>query len=149
MPTTLTPYLSFDGNTREAFAFYAQALGADIEAMLSYADMPASPAPADGCTDSPAPGGDGIMHASLLLPGGARLFAGDTPPGMPFDGCTGMMLALQYDTVEEANAVFDALLQGGKVTMPMAPAFWARTFGMLTDRYGISWAVNGEPLPMP
>ena len=145
MPTTLTPYLSFDGKTREAFAFYAQALGATIETMMSFDDMPAMPAPEEGCAGG-MPSGDGIMHASLLLPGGARLFSGDVPPGMPFDGMKGVMLALQYDTVAEAQRAFEALQQGGQVTMPLAPAFWARTFGMLTDRYGVSWAVNGEPI---
>ena len=77
------------------------------------------------------------------------LFAGDPPPGMAFEGMKGVMLALQYDTVAEAHRVFDALSQGGTVTMPLAPAFWAKTFGMLTDRFGVSWAVNGEPIPMP
>ncbi len=149
MPTTLTPYLSFDGKTREAFAFYEKTLGAKIEAMLTYADMLAPPGPAESCGNGPAPSGDGIMHASLVLPGGAKLFAGDPPPGMPFEGCKGVMLALQYDTVGEAQGAFDALSQGGQVTMPMAPSFWAKTFGMLTDRYGISWAVNGEPIAMP
>ena len=146
MTTTLTPYLSFGGNTREAFAFYEKALGAKIETMMSYADMPAPSNPAEGCGDGSAPSGDGIMHACLALPGGAMLFAGDTPPGMPYDGIKGVMLALQYDTVDQAHGAFHALSQGGQVTMPLAPSFWARTFGMLTDRFGVSWAVNGEPI---
>ena len=152
MSTTLTPYLSFDGKTREAFAFYAKALGAEIQAMMSYDDMPAQPESAAddaGCGDGPRPTGDGIMHACLALPGGALLMAGDTPPGMPFEGIKGVMLALQYDTIDEAHSAFDKLAQGGQVTMPLAPAFWAKTFGMLTDRFGVSWAVNGEPIAMP
>ncbi len=151
MSTTLTPYLSFDGNTREAFAFYEKALGAQIQAMLSYADVPAPPAgsPAESCGGQPAPTGDGIMHASLVLPGGALLFAGDMPPGMPFEGIKGVMLALDYDTVEQAENAFAALAEGGQITMPLAPAFWAKTFGMLTDRFGVGWAVNGEALPLP
>ncbi len=149
MPTTLTPYLSFDGKTREAFAFYEQALGAKTVAMMRYSDMPA-PAATDaaGCADSPMPTGDGIMHACLSLPGGAMLMAGDTPPGMAYDGMKGVMLALQYDSVDAAHTVFHALQQGGAVTMPLAPTFWAQTFGMLTDRFGVSWAVNGAPIPM-
>jgi PhnB protein len=143
MSTTLTPYLSFDGTTRDAFAFYEQALGGTIQAMMSYADMP-QPAAGDAGCDGPPPSGDGIMHACLVLPGGAMLFAGDTPPGTPCEGMKGLMLALQFDTVDEAQSAFHALSQGGRVTMPMAPAFWARTFGMLTDRFGVSWAVNGE-----
>lgn len=146
MSTTLTPYLSFGGNTREAFAFYEKALGAKIETMMSYADMPASAAPGEGCGEGGTPSGDAIMHACLALPGGAMLFAGDTPPGMPYEGVKGVMLALQYDTVDQAHSAFHALLQGGQVTMPLAPAFWAKTFGMLTDRFGVSWAVNGEPI---
>jgi PhnB protein len=149
MTTTLTPYLSFGGNTRDVFAFYERALGAKIEAMLSYADMPA-PASADaGCAGGPPPSGDGIMHACLKLPGGAMLFAGDTPPGMAYDGMKGTMLALQFDTIDQAHSAFHALSQGGQVTMPLAPVFWAKTFGMLTDRFGVSWAVNGEPIAIP
>lgn len=146
MTTTLTPYLSFDGNTREAFAFYEKALGARIEAMMSYADMPPMPAGEAGCGDGPPPAGDGIMHACLRLPGDAMLMAGDTPSGMTYPGMKGVMLALQYDTVDKAHSAFHALSQGGQVTMPLAPAFWARSFGMLTDRFGVSWAVNGEPI---
>ncbi len=150
MSTTLTPYLSFDGTTREAYAFYEKALGARIEIMMLYADMP--PMPADGgggetgCGDGPSPGGDGIMHGCLRLPGGTMLFAGDTPPGMPYEGMKGVMLALQYDTVDEAQGVFEALSRGGRVTMQLSPSFWSKTFGMLTDRFGVSWAVNGGPV---
>ncbi len=158
MPTTLTPYLTFGGNTRHAYAFYEKALGGKIESMMSFADMPPMPAvsmtaaptaaasSAAGCADGPPPSGDGIMHACLSLPSGAMLFAGDAPPGMPFDGMKGVMLALQYDSVDEARTVFHALSQGGTVTMPLAPAFWSTIFGMVTDRFGVSWAVNGEPI---
>ena len=146
MSTTLTPYLSFNGNTREAFAFYERALGAKIETMMSYADMPASAAPDAGCAGGTRPTGDGIMHACLALPGGAMLFAGDTPPGMPYEGVKGVMLAIQYGSIDQAHDAFHALSQGGQVTMPLAPAFWAKTFGMLIDRFGVSWGVNGEPI---
>ena len=148
MPTPLTPPLSFDGHTREAFTFYAQALGATIQSMQRWAEMPAPPADAQGCGGGPVPSGEGIMHACLALPGGAMLMAGDIPPGMPFEGMKGVMLALQYDAVEQAQAAFDALAAGGQITMPLAPAFWAQCFGMLTDRFGVSWAVNGAPIAM-
>lgn len=150
MATTLTPYLSFPGNTRAVFASYAQALGGKIEAMLSHGDMPPPPAdqaPPDGCGGMMPPA-DSIMHACLSLPGGAMLMAGDVPPGMPYGGMKGVMLALQYDTVVEAERAFAALADGGTVTMPLSPTFWAKTFGMLTDRHGVSWAINGEPIAM-
>lgn len=150
MATTVTPYLSYPGNCREAFTFYAQALGGRIQAMMSYDDLPppppGAPAPAEGCGAGPMPGGPGILHACLVLPGGAMLMAGDTPPGVPFDGVRGVMVAVQYDTVDEARRAFDALAAGGQVTMPLAPSFWAQVFGMVTDRYGIAWAINGAPI---
>lgn len=149
MTTTLTPYLSFGGNTREAFAFYERALGATIATMMRYDQIPASAEGDAGCAGGPPPSGDGIMHACLKLPGGAMLMAGDTPPGMQHEPPKGVMLALQYDTVDEAHSAFHALSQGGQVTMPLMPAFWAKTFGMLTDRFGVSWAVNGEPIALP
>ena len=151
MPTTLTPYLAFNGNTRDAFRFYEQVLGAKTEIMMSFNDMPKMPAPAaapaDGC-EGGMPSGDGIMHACLALPGGARLMAGDAPSHMPYEGIKGAMMALQYNTTDQAQTVFHALSQGGHVTMPLGPTFWAKTFGMVTDKFGVSWAVNGEPIPM-
>ena len=148
MSPVLTPYLSFAGQTREAFAFYERALGARIQTLMRHADLPPSAMGGEGCENGARPTGDGIMHGCLVLPGGAMLFAGDVPPGMPHDGIRGVMLALQYDTVDEAHGAFQALAEGGQVTMPLMPAFWARTFGMLTDRFGVSWAVNGEPIPV-
>jgi PhnB protein len=148
MPTTLTPYLAFNGNTREAFRFYEQALGAKTEIMMSFDDMPKMPAPAEGCEGGGMPSGDGIMHACLGLPGGARLMAGDQPAHLPYEGIKGAMMALQYDTVDQAQSAFHALSQGGTVTMPLGPTFWAKTFGMVTDKFGVSWGVNGGPIPM-
>ncbi len=86
------------------------------------------------------------MHACLVLRGGAMLFADDTPPGMPYEGVMGVMLALQYGTIDQAHGAFQALSPGGQVTMPLAPIFWANGIGMLTDGFGIRWAVIGEPI---
>ena len=74
------------------------------------------------------------------------LMAGDAPPGMPFEKISGVMIALQFDTNEQANETFHALQEGGQVTMPLSPSFWAETFGMLTDQFGVSWAINGKPV---
>ena len=152
MTTTLTPYLSFNGTTREAYAFYEQALGAKILTMMRYADMPKKEGQGQECTGQPL-SPDGIMHACLELPGGAMLYAGDVPPHMMppagYDGIQGVMLALQYDTLDAAQSAFHALSQSGKATMPLAPAFWAKTFGMLTDRFGVDWGISGEPIPVP
>lgn len=143
MSTSLTPYLTFDGNTRQAFAFYEKNLAGKIKAMWSYNDMPTTAA---GCDDAQMPRGEGIMHACLELPGGAMLMAGDSPPGMTYERISGVMIALQFDTNEQATETFHALAQGGQVSMPLSPTFWAENFGMLTDQFGVSWAVNGKPV---
>jgi PhnB protein len=148
MSTTLTPYLSFPGTTRQAYAFYEAALGGRIDAMIRFADMPSPATPPEGCgPQGDMPMGDGIMHACLTLPGGAQVFAGDTPPSMPHQGIKGVMLALQFDTIDEATTAFGALAEGGQVQMPLAPAAWSKIFGMLTDRFGVAWAINGESIP--
>jgi uncharacterized glyoxalase superfamily protein PhnB len=84
-----------------------KALRAKIETMMSYVEMPAMPAMPEGdagCADGLPPSGDGIMHACLVPPGGAMLFAGDNPPGLPYEGVKCVMLAVQYETVDQAMA---------------------------------------------
>lgn len=134
------PYLAFDGNCAEAVRFYEQALGARTEILMRNADSP-------WAADMPREHGDRVMHACLKLPGGGTLYAGDCPPDGRYAGIQGVALALDYDTVEEAQKVFDALAEGGQVTMPPQPTFWAKRWGMLIDRFGTGWIVNGERIP--
>jgi len=140
----LNAYLSFDGNCAEAMKFYEKVLGAKLEALMTFGQMP--PDTSGGCGDGAptmtAQQAQRIMHAYLVHPDFA-LMAGDTPPGMPHAGIQGVMLALTYPTVDEAQRVFAALSEGGRVTMPLGATFWAQTFGMLTDRFGTPWGVNG------
>jgi PhnB protein len=83
-----------------------------------------------------------------VLDGNGILYAGDCPSVMPYEGIKGMSLTLNYDTVEQAQHVFGALSDGGTVTMHMQPAFRAKSWGMLVDRFGTPWIVNGEPIPI-
>jgi PhnB protein len=133
----LDSYLFFDGKCAEAMRFYEKTLGAKLEAVMTYDQ---SPDP----SHCPAGAGKLVMHASLLVDG-RRLMASDVPPGMG-DGpktMAGFALSLGYDKAAEAGRIFDALAQGGKVTMPMQKTFWAESFGMLTDRFGTPWMVSG------
>ena len=134
-------YLAFDGNCAEAVRFYEKALDARLEILMSGADSPMA-------KDIPKEFAHRIIHARLALPGGGLLYAGDAPAQVPYPGIKGVSLALNYDTVEEARRVFDALSAGGQVTMPMQAAFWAKAWGMLVDRFGTPWIVNGEMVPM-
>lgn len=136
----LCAYLSFDGNCAEAMKFYANLLGAKVEALMTYGETPDMPTPPSHR--------DRIMHAYLVHPDFA-VMAGDNPPGAPYAGINGAMLAITYPTAAEGARVFNALAQGGKVTMPLGKTFWAESFGMVTDRFGVPWGVNGGPVPMP
>jgi len=135
------PYLSFNGNCAEAVRFYERVLDGKLELLMSGAQSPMA-------AQMPKEFASRILHARLVLPGGGVLYAGDAPANMPYEGIKGVSIALNYDTTVQAQKVFDALAAGGAVTMPMQPAFWAKIFGMLVDRFGTPWIVNGELLPI-
>ena len=86
-----------------------------------------------------------VMHATFESQG-ARFMASDTPPGQPRPGYGGfaMSLFVPGPDADAARKAFDALAEGGQVTMPFAPPFWGGHFGMLTDRFGVPWMVSSE-----
>lgn len=77
------------------------------------------------------------------------VMAGDNLPGAPYAGINGAMLAITYSTAAEGDRVFNEMAQGGNVSMPLGKTFWADSFGMVTDRFGVPSSVNGGPAPMP
>jgi PhnB protein len=128
----LIPYLSFDGTCRDAFAFYAKALGGTIAYQMTYGESPM-------CDEMPADSRDRIMHAQLEADG-ATLMGADGPPPHDRNGST--CINVMVDSIEEAERVFAALLEGGEAQMPLQETFWAHRWGTLTDRYGKPWMVN-------
>ena len=149
MTTEMTPMpqptanLVFDGNCAEAMRFYEQVLNGKLQALISNGQSPMA-------AHLPPEAHDRIMHAYLVLPNNdGALMAVDTRSGEPYEGMKGFQLTLNYDTIAQAEQVFNALSVGGKVTMPMQAMFYAKRFGMLTDRFGTPWMVNGELIPMP
>ena len=131
----LTPYLIFDGDCRQAFEFYQRCLGGEIVAMIDHSSPEMAP-------HAPPGWGDKIMHARLIA-GGAVLMGSDNMPGQSGKK-EGFSVSLQVDTPEEAERFFTALSQDATITMPLGPTFWAVSFGMLTDRFGVAWMVNCE-----
>jgi PhnB protein len=127
--------LTFDGTTKEAFAFYAKVLGGEIEFSQTFGESPMK--------DHIPPEHHGrIMHATLRLADGP-LMASDAGPWAPFEGpMRSCGLSLHFKDVEKARKTFEALGEGGTVTMPFEKTFWAAGFGMLTDRFGVAWMVN-------
>ena len=135
----INPYLTFNGNCAEAMRFYQQTLGGKLDLLTNgqspYADQ--------------IPPGDAerIMHARLACDGGI-IMASDALTNPDYKGMHGFAVALTYPTAAEAKRVFEALSKDGKVHMPLDKTFWAEAFGMLVDRFGTPWLVNGALAPM-
>jgi PhnB protein len=126
-------YIFFSGNCAQAIKFYAQALGGKIDAMMTYGESPAG-------EHHPPEWGDKVIHARLTV-GDAVLMASDGPPDHK-DSKHGFAVTLQVDTVAEADRLFNVLVEGGTVTMPIGETFFSKRFGMLTDRFGTPWMIN-------
>ena len=135
----IQPYLFFDGRCDEAIEFYTKAVGAKVQLVMRYKE----------CPDPSAVGKfppemlDKIMHASMTIGNSTVLLS---------DGhCTGKMyflgfsLSLSVPSDAEADRVFNALSEGGKVGMPLGKTFFSSRFGMLTDRFGVGWMVLVQP----
>ena len=132
-------YLTFDGNAAEAMRFYEKTLGGTMQMMMTVEEAP-------GSEQFPPEARNRIMHASLAY-GDGMLMASDSMPGQAYEGMKGFGVALTLDTVAEGRRVFDAFAEGGNVSMPFAKTFWVEGFGMVTDRFGTPWLINGgKPL---
>jgi len=130
------PYLSFDGRCEEAIEFYKSAVGAKVGFMMRNKESPEQ-AP----SGTLPPGSENKnMHVAFTI-GDSTVMASDGYcKGNPeFKGIT---LSIQADNAAEAERMFTALAAGGKVHMPLGKTFWSPCFGMLADRFGVSWMVN-------
>jgi PhnB protein len=133
--TTLSPYLNFNGDTREAMEFYQQVLGGELK-LQTFGEVPGMPAP---------PGyEDKIMHARLEFDGGV-IMASEGQPGADVKFGDNVSLTLGGSDESRLSRAFQRLSEGGKVQMPLEKQFWGDTFGMVTDRFGIHWMVNISP----
>ena len=124
-------YLTFDGDCKDAMTFYGKCLGAEPN-LTSFSAGP--PEMAAMVKDLP----DRILHAEVAS-GAVVLMASDSMPGSPFVKGTNFSISLSCESQAEMERIFTALSEGGQVTMPMDDVFWGGRFGMLTDRFGISW----------
>jgi PhnB protein len=131
----LNPYLFFNGQCEAAFKFYEKCLGGKIEAMLTHEGTPAE-------QDVPPEWRKKILHARLTV-GDQVLMASDAPPER-YEKPKGFSVSLNVNAPAEAERIFHALAENGKVQMPLAQTFWAIRFGMCVDRFGIPWMINCE-----
>ena len=132
----IQPYLFFDGRCEEAITFYRQALGAEVVMLMRYGDSPAGEA---NCPDGTQPPADKVMHACLQIGSDQLLLSDGFSAGHP--EFKGFSLSLSPADDAEARRTFDALADGGQVKQPLGPTFFASSFGMLEDRFGVSWMI--------
>ncbi|MBA2338741.1 MAG: VOC family protein [Acidimicrobiia bacterium] len=131
MPTRLNPYISFDGNAREAMEFYEGVFGGTLS-LNTFGEY--------GAAD--APEADKIMHGMVETGTGMTLMGADTPPGMPYNPGDNMAVSLSGDDAGELRGYWEKLSEAGNVTMPLEKQMWGDEFGMCVDRFGVAWMVN-------
>lgn len=132
MQTKLNPYLGFQDNARQAMEFYQTVFGGKLM-MSTFKEFNASQDPSQD---------NKIMHAMLEADNGMTLMASDTPCCMEYKAGTNYSISLSGENEAELKGYFEKLSAGGNVTMPLEKAMWGDTFGMLTDKFGVSWLVN-------
>jgi PhnB protein len=133
------PYLFFGGRCEEAVEFYRRTLGAEVTMLMRFKDSPEPPQPG-----TRPPGSDNkVMHASFRI-GETTIMASDGRcEGRP--SFQGFSLSLTVTDETEAGRLFAALANGGQVQMPQTKTFFSPRFGMVTDRFGVSWMIYVAP----
>jgi PhnB protein len=132
-------YLNFDREAEEAFHYYAKVLGGRLTEVHRFGSMPQ-----EGGFELTSEQKNLVLHVGLELPDGQMLMASDMIEGMGPKRIEGnnVSISVHPDSRPEADRIFNALAEGGTVTMPIADQFWGDYFGGLIDRYGINWMVN-------
>lgn len=133
----MNTYVNFAGNCAEAFRYYEKHLGAKVGMVMTHRQ---SPEP----TGIDPDWGDAVLHGRISI-GGTELMAADVPKAEPMRSA---YLTLGMDSDSEAERVFTALSDGGRVLMPMQETFFASRFGQVRDRFGLNWMILHER-PMP
>jgi len=129
----MIPYLDFEGDCEAAFRFYEQCLGGTLGPVFRYAGTPLA-------DQVPADWQDKVMHASFTL-GRHILMGADVAPDR-YEEPKGFSLCLQLNDTADAERMFSELSTGGRIVTPLAKTFWAERFGVVVDRFGITWLIN-------
>ena len=131
MASRLNPYLTFDGDARQAMEYYKGVFGGELN-LNTFGEF--------GSQDTAE--ADKVMHAQLETDNGFTLMASDTPAGMQRNPGDSMSISLSGDDAGELRGYWEKLSDGGTVTMPLEKQMWGDEFGMCQDRFGIPWMVN-------
>jgi PhnB protein len=136
---TANIYLTFDGNCKKAFDFYKSVFGGEFTTISPFSDMP----PSESFT-LPESDKDRLMHVTLPIGKETVIMGSDTISGygLPLVAGTNFSISINTGNRIEADRVFNALSDGGQVTMPMQVTFWESYFGTCTDKFGIQWMIS-------
>mgnify|MGYP000176565450 CR=1 FL=1 len=129
----IEPYLCFSGRCEEAMDFYKEQLGAEVAFMMRFHEAPEDAQ----CKDVPE---DKIMHATVNIGHNTIMMSDGDCSGSPV--FNGISLSIALTDIVEAETIFKKLAEGGSIEMPFAQTFWSPGFGMVKDRFGVSWMVN-------
>ena len=131
-------YLFFDGRCEEALEFYKKALGAKVEMLMRFKDSPDQ----EMCPGGPV-AGDKVMHAAFRVGDSVVMASDGMNTGKP--SFQGFALSITAADQAEAERLFAAVSEGGQVQMPLGKTFFSPAFGMLADRFGVSWMIIVQP----
>lgn len=136
--TTVNVYLNFDGNCQEAFDFYKSVFGGEFQFSMKMKDMPG-----DNARKS-SDDAERLAHISLPISKETMLLGSDWPKdySSQFRKGNNFNVSVSTDSKESATKIFNALCEGGKITMPLEKVFWAELFGMVEDKFGVGWMVG-------
>ena len=137
MTTMLNPYLSFRDTARQAMEFYQSVFGGELTTS-TFGEFQVSDDPAEK---------DKLMHGQLTAEGGLILMGADTPNAIPLTPGNNYSVSLSGDDESTLRGYWDKLSAGGNITMPLEKAPWGDWFGMLSDKFGVSWLVNVTGTP--
>ncbi|WP_432545460.1 VOC family protein [Kineococcus sp. SYSU DK004] len=131
MSVATTTHLNFRGRAREALEFYRSATGGELT-VATYGDLGSDAAPAEQ-----------VVWGQVSAPSGFRVMAYDVPPARPLErGTDPFFVSLRGDDPAEVQRLWEALGEGAVVVVPLAPSAWAPLYGMLTDRFGVTWVLD-------
>ena len=135
----IVAYLTFNGNTEEAFNFYKSALGGEITSLQRYSDTPYGQQMAEAERSK-------VMHIALEGPRNIKLMGNDfvSYSGETFNAGNNFSLSFHPDDKDLADELFNKLSDGGNVIVPLSTAPWGAYFGMFIDRFGLKWMINHE-----
>ena len=137
MTVKLTPYITLEGRTKEAIAFYEQTIGAEILSMATYGDMPDMP---DTFTDDMK---SLVAHAKLKV-GESELMFSDAPGGAPLANGKRVTICITTNDVEKSKRIYEALRQDGQVNLPFQEESFSPGFGDVTDKFGVTFQIYTE-----